>query len=141
MNREIRVLDVVALTEDISDRGLLRGQLEIEHDDQVERRVERAPPEQVGLDPLDLHPALRRQPTRLVERHAGEVDARDPPAAKGKPDGVPAGTAGDVERTARLEVSDLVDEKAVRLGPEEQTPLAVLTVPVLALHACILVTE
>ena len=28
MNREIRVLDVVALTEDISDRGLLRGQLE-----------------------------------------------------------------------------------------------------------------
>jgi len=60
---------------------------------------------------------------------------------KGKPDGVPAGTARDVERTARLEVSDLVDEKAVRLGPEEQTPLAVLTVPVLALHACIVVTE
>ena len=27
MNREIRVLDVVALTEDISDRGLLRGQV------------------------------------------------------------------------------------------------------------------
>ena len=27
MNQEIRVLDVVALTEDISDRGLLRGQV------------------------------------------------------------------------------------------------------------------
>jgi hypothetical protein len=27
MNREIRVLDVVALTEDILDRGLLRGQV------------------------------------------------------------------------------------------------------------------
>ncbi|MEO8339930.1 MAG: DUF4926 domain-containing protein [Nitrospirota bacterium] len=27
MNREIRVLDVVALTEDIPDRGLLRGQV------------------------------------------------------------------------------------------------------------------
>lgn len=27
MNQEIRVLDVVALTEDIADRGLLRGQL------------------------------------------------------------------------------------------------------------------
>ncbi|MDH5252209.1 MAG: DUF4926 domain-containing protein [Nitrospira sp.] len=27
MNHEIRVLDVVALTEDISDRGLLRGQV------------------------------------------------------------------------------------------------------------------
>lgn len=27
MNREIRALDVVALTEDISDRGLLRGQV------------------------------------------------------------------------------------------------------------------
>ena len=27
MSREIRVLDVVALTEDISDRGLLRGQV------------------------------------------------------------------------------------------------------------------
>jgi len=27
MNRDIRVLDVVALTEDISDRGLLRGQV------------------------------------------------------------------------------------------------------------------
>jgi hypothetical protein len=27
MNREIRVLDVVALTEDISDRGLQRGQV------------------------------------------------------------------------------------------------------------------
>ena len=27
MNREIRVLDVVALTEDISDRSLLRGQV------------------------------------------------------------------------------------------------------------------
>ena len=27
MNREIRMLDVVALTEDISDRGLLRGQV------------------------------------------------------------------------------------------------------------------
>ncbi len=27
MNREIRVLDVVALTEDISDRGLRRGQV------------------------------------------------------------------------------------------------------------------
>jgi hypothetical protein len=27
MNQEIRVLDVVALTEDIADRGLLRGQV------------------------------------------------------------------------------------------------------------------
>lgn len=27
MNHEIRVLDVVALTEDIPDRGLLRGQV------------------------------------------------------------------------------------------------------------------
>ena len=27
MNQEIRVLDVVALTEDIPDRGLLRGQV------------------------------------------------------------------------------------------------------------------
>ncbi len=27
MNREIRVLDVVALTEDIADRGLQRGQV------------------------------------------------------------------------------------------------------------------
>ena len=27
MNREIRVLDVVALTEDITDRGLQRGQV------------------------------------------------------------------------------------------------------------------
>ena len=27
MNREIRVLDVVALTEDVPDRGLLRGQV------------------------------------------------------------------------------------------------------------------
>ncbi|MEI8013994.1 MAG: DUF4926 domain-containing protein [Nitrospira sp.] len=27
MNREIHVLDVVALTEDIPDRGLLRGQV------------------------------------------------------------------------------------------------------------------
>ena len=27
MNREIRVLDVVALTEDFLDRGLLRGQV------------------------------------------------------------------------------------------------------------------
>ena len=27
MNQEIRVLDVVALTEDITDRGLLRGQV------------------------------------------------------------------------------------------------------------------
>lgn len=27
MNHKIRVLDVVALTEDISDRGLLRGQV------------------------------------------------------------------------------------------------------------------
>jgi hypothetical protein len=27
MNQEIRVLDVVALTEDIIDRGLLRGQV------------------------------------------------------------------------------------------------------------------
>ncbi len=27
MNREIRVLDVVALTEDVADRGLRRGQV------------------------------------------------------------------------------------------------------------------
>mgnify|MGYP001612581289 FL=1 len=27
MNQEIRILDVVALTEDIADRGLLRGQV------------------------------------------------------------------------------------------------------------------
>ena len=27
MNREIRILDVVALTEDIADRGLQRGQV------------------------------------------------------------------------------------------------------------------
>jgi Domain of unknown function (DUF4926) len=27
MNQEIRVLDVVALTEDVPDRGLLRGQV------------------------------------------------------------------------------------------------------------------
>ena len=116
---------------------LLRRQLEIEH-----RRRGRTPRRaarhsaQVGLDPLDLDAALRREPRAWSSATSEKSTPVDRQPRCGEPDGVPAGAAGEVERAARREASDLGDEKAVRLGPEQQPALAVLAVPVLALHPC-----
>jgi hypothetical protein len=68
MNHEIRVLDVVALTEDISNRGLLRGQVGtvVESLDQGVFEVEFADNEGKTYAMLPLKPTqllvLRYQP-------------------------------------------------------------------------------
>ena len=51
----------------------------------------------VGLDALSA-PPRRRSPEHQFDGDMGGVYGDDPPAALGESDGVPPGTAGDVER-------------------------------------------
>ena len=110
---------------------LLVRKLQVEHDDEVERRRLRLVLEDVRDDPVDVDATALGEARALPERDVREVDRRHRPAALGEPDGVPPLAAGEVERPPRLEPADLDGEEPVRLGgPEELLP-GVARVPVL----------
>ena len=68
---------------------------------------------------------------RLRDRDLGVVDSGDVPAERREPDRVLALAAREVERPSGLEIADLGDEKAVRLGRPQVLDGGVLRVPVL----------
>ena len=109
--------------------------LQVQHRDEVECLRLRLVGEDVRQDPFDLDATARCELGRLRQRDVGEVDGRHAPAALDEPDGVPPLAAGDVERPAGLELTDLGGEQTVRLGGPEELLLRVARVPVLAREA------
>jgi hypothetical protein len=80
--------------------ALGRGELEVEDEDEVEGLGLRLVLEQVGEDEVGRETLSGSPLPCSCDRHGGEVDPTDLPAAGSEPEGVPALPAGEIERAA-----------------------------------------
>ncbi|CAN5846008.1 hypothetical protein BH18ACT13_BH18ACT13_18800 [soil metagenome] len=114
--------------------ALVGRELKKENEHEVERSGLRLEVEQIDGAEVDLDLLADSACPPLRDRHFGEVDRSDAPAERREPDGMPALSAREVERSSGGETSHFLDGMAIRLAAPELLLLAILAVPGLTLH-------
>ena len=107
--------------------------MDVRDDDQVDRLGPGEVVGQVGADGADRQ-SLGGQP---AQRDLGQVDGNHLPALAGQPQAVAALASPQVERSARSQPADQLDERGVRLPWKESLGVHVAVVPsVYVMHGC-----
>jgi len=117
---------------------VVRRQLEVGEQHEVERPVAGIVGQDVGVHPFHL-PGQRTGPLlthpALVQGDCGEVHGRDAPATSRQPQRVAPLTGGQVHRSSRSEAPQLLLDEAVRPLRPHRGGLGVPAVPVPGVHA------
>lgn len=130
-----------ATVEDLAP--FFRLEVQIEDDDQIKGGNGRDVGGQVGVHPFDLHPAPFRRRGTAVEGDSREVHCGDLPSLLRQPEGVAALAGTEVERSARLQPTDLLDQELIGSLCPEVTRATITFIPVACLHPkhCSIVTS